>query len=179
MRLFLLPISTRRALIYCEPLPQVTPTSEQSYLDRAVNKANTTWSGWENSNTKWKLKLTEYGNWMFDRIPFEEWGLKSIPAIKSGARRTDEGTGVGGQSSGVRSDHEKARAKQNGEKLVEVKYPAMFQGLIKEPVLQLLHRLGTERQALHQKRMWWSIVGIPITAPVGLLPMYEHTLEYW
>lgn len=112
---------------------------------------------------------------MFNRIAFEEWGLKSIPPIKSGPRRTDGNKGMGMQPDGAPNDKEKTGARQSGEKIVEVRYPAMFQGLNKEPVLQLLQRLGTERQSLHQKRMWWSMGAIPLTAPIGLLPMYERS----
>jgi len=80
MRIFLLPISTRRTLIYCERAhgqlgsggPSQTWISSQT--DRIVNKANETWANWENAPGGWKKKLTGYGNeYVFSRISFEEW----------------------------------------------------------------------------------------------------------
>jgi len=93
MRIFLLPISTRRTLIYCERVQQqlnggpkaaaaATATADAnantysiaSITDKIVNKANKTWAEWENAEKGWKKKLTVYGNeYVFSRIPFEEW----------------------------------------------------------------------------------------------------------
>lgn len=86
MRIFLLPISTRRTLIYCDRVQTQlksagvgaggggTTTSQPSIPDRIVRKANETWAEWENSETRWKKRLTVLGNeYVFSRIPFEEW----------------------------------------------------------------------------------------------------------
>jgi hypothetical protein len=84
MRIFLLPISTRRTLIYCERIQHQINGSQQpatsysigSITDKIVNKANATWADWENAEKGWKKKLTVYGNeYVFSRIPFE--GTKS------------------------------------------------------------------------------------------------------
>lgn len=148
MRLFLLPISTRRSLIYCERIAQTVNVSERTYLDRITTKANETWVSWEKSDSKVKKSVTEWGNKVFRRIPFEEWGLKTIPSL-SETRRT---------------------AELAGQVRIEVLFPGQF---LKEPkVMETLEKLATERQALHRKRMWWSIVGLPISAPFGLVPMY-------
>jgi len=99
MRIFLLPISTRRTLIYCERVQHqlnggpkaaaatttantdTNPYSIASITDKVVNKANKTWAEWENAEKGWKKKLTVYGNeYVFSRIPFEEWvGLFLYP----------------------------------------------------------------------------------------------------
>lgn len=146
MRLFLLPISTKRTLIYCERLTQQLP-SEQSYVDKITARASTTWIKWENHEKGWQKKITQYGNKLFARIPFEEWGLKSIPPL-SPTRRA---------------------AELEGKERVQVAFP---RSLIKiESVSDVMRRLGTERQALHKKMMLWSIVGMPISAPVALIPV--------
>lgn len=43
MRIFLLPISARRTLIYCERVQHELNKSQPSIADRIVNKANQTW----------------------------------------------------------------------------------------------------------------------------------------
>lgn len=164
MRLCLLPISTRRTLIYCEPLANTVPKGKQSWLDWTVNKSNTTWAAWEKNTDSiwgWKRKTTTYGNMMFRRIPFEEWGLKSIPPLRSARskRREDgQGTPVSG-------------SKPSPGERIDVAFPALYQGLCKESVMDLLKRLSTERQVLHRSRMTWSIIGMPLSAPFALLPV--------
>jgi hypothetical protein len=149
MRLILLPISTRRALIYAEPASHIVPKEKQTYLDWGVDKAAKTWAEWETSETTWKKKTIEYGNKALRRIPFEEWGLKSIPA----RRKLPPG-----------EFHSK----------IDVSYPAMYQGLQKESLVDVLRRLSTERQKLHKNRLVWSISLMPISAPVGLIPILPN-----
>ena len=158
MRLFLLPISTRRTLIYCEPRALTSSTTKPSILDRVVVKANTTWAEWEkntDSYLNWKQRTTQYGNMVFRRIPFEEWGLKSIPPSQ---RKTGQ----------LKDDN---RTPHNTSNKVQVHFPGLYHGICKESIHETLRRLSIERQGLHRKRMWWSFVGMPITAPIGLLPM--------
>ncbi|KAL9088685.1 MAG: hypothetical protein Q9159_002936 [Coniocarpon cinnabarinum] len=161
MRLFLLPISTRRTLIYCAPPSLTTSAGKPSLLDRAVLKANETWASWEKdteSVRNWKKRTTEYGNMAFRRIPYEEWGLKSIPPSqrKSGRLKGAEG--------------EKKEAPQK----VQVLFPGLYQGLCKESMSDTVRRLATERRGLHRQRMWYSIAGMPLTLPFGLLPIIPN-----
>lgn len=89
----------------------------------------------------------DYGNKALKRIPYEEWGLKSIPPL-SARRKEDE---------------------LSGKEKVEVAFPKL---LIPEgKVTEVLKTLATERQSLHKTRMIWSFVGMPISAPVALIPM--------
>lgn len=142
MRLFLLPVSTRRTLIYCERIQEQINGAKPSIHDRVVNKANATWTQWEKSETKWKLRLTEYGNRIFNRIDYREWGLKTLPHTVN----------------------------KDNLSTIEVLYPSNF--LQGDRVPSILKAIATERQSLHQKRMFMSIAAMPFTIPVGLLPVY-------
>ena len=146
MRLFLLPISTRRTLIYCQRINEQLG-SEQTYIDKVTTRATTTWIKWEKYEKGWQKKITEYGNKLFERLPYEEWGLKSIPPL-SAKRRTQE---------------------LEGKEKVMLEYPESI--IQAESIPNILQTLGTGRQALHRKWMWASIIGMPITAPVALLPV--------
>lgn len=154
MRLFLLPISARRTLIYCERRSAATG-EKPSLLDKATNKANQTWADWEKAPSDppwykggWKKTLTVQGNRVLRRIPYQEWGLKTIPALSNTRKQ----------------------AELDGRDTVEVTFPGLF--LKQERVSGILKQLATERQSLHRKRLWWSIVGMPISAPFALVPMY-------
>jgi hypothetical protein len=158
MRLFLLPISTRRTLIYCDrsvgrnvpPSASTTATKEpQSYLDRATTKAASTWSDWERADGGWKKTLTGYGNALLRRIPYEEWGLKSLPPLHTKL--------IDAYEAGKKSTP------------IQVLYPSSF--LPPNRVANSLKTLATERQELHRKRMIGSIIAAPLTLPFALIPM--------
>ncbi|KUJ16832.1 uncharacterized protein LY89DRAFT_782092 [Mollisia scopiformis] len=149
MRLFLLPISTRRTLIYCQRL-NVTTAEQQGLLDKATNRAAALWAGWEKKESGWQRKVVDYGNAALKRIPYEEWGLKSIPPLS--ARRKKE--------------------ELSGKELVEVSFPSSL--MPENTVPEILRKLGTERQKLHRSRMIYCFIGMPITAPVALIPVIPN-----
>lgn len=146
MRLFLLPISARRTLLYCERTHH-KPPAERSYVDKITNKANETWAKWEREEKGWKKSVTSYGNTLLRRIPYAEWGLKTVPTLTDRFKR----------------------AYEQGNSRVEVLFPGSY--LKEERIGTILRKLATERQALHRKRLIWSIVGMPISAPFALIPM--------
>ncbi|EEQ34247.1 hypothetical protein McanMca71_005036 [Microsporum canis] len=150
MRLFLIPISTGRTLIYCKKLDAAIPSKQLSYLDRITNKATATWAKWEAAENGWQKTLVTYGHRALQRIPYEEWGLKSVPPLSS------------------RREMEELQAR----KPVELLYPK--NAIKTSRVLGLLEQLATERQQLHRKRMWWSIVVAPLTAPFALVPVIPN-----
>ena len=147
-RLFLLPISTRRTLIYCErALPNLAPGTKQPIGDRIINKSSEVWTTWERAEKGWQKKVTEYGNALFRRIPFEEWGLKTLPpATKSKLVEVESG---------------------------DMKFECLFPGKFLEgaKVGGVLERLGKERQALHSKRLWGSVALMPVSAPFTVVPV--------
>lgn len=127
--------------------------SDRTILDRITNKANETWASWEKDDKswkRWKKTLTVYGNKALRRIPYEEWGLKTIPPLTAKRRQ----------------------AELEGKEKVEVIFPGLF--LRNEKVPGILQQLATERQALHRKRMIWSIIGMPLSAPFILVPVIPN-----
>ncbi|KAK8080674.1 hypothetical protein PG997_008492 [Apiospora hydei] len=73
MRLYLLPISTRRTLLYCERF-NVQSAKQKTIVDNVTARAATLWANWEKKESGWQRKI--------------EWGLKSVPPLS--ARRRDE-----------------------------------------------------------------------------------------
>jgi hypothetical protein len=145
MRLYLLPISTRRTLLYCQRLNTPATTTNQTWMDKIQTKAAKTWADWEKKDKGWQKQVVSYGNYAFRRIPYEEWGLKSVPPL----RRDTE---------------------LEGSEKAEVVYP---QSLITgDRVPQILKRLATEREGLHKRRLIWCFIGMPISAPIALIPLY-------
>ncbi|TGZ77240.1 hypothetical protein EX30DRAFT_398660 [Ascodesmis nigricans] len=148
MRLFLIPISTRRTLIFGQRLHKVT-AAQPSLTDKASAKAANLWMKWEMSDKGWQKWLTKNGNKLLNQIPFEEWGLKSIPPLSS------------------RKPQNEVQAKK-----VEVFYPPTI--LSEKQIPEIVHKLATERRGLHRQRMIWSIIGMPIVAPFALVPVIPN-----
>lgn len=152
MRLFLLPISTRRTLIYCERVPSILApgATKPPLADRIITKSSAVWTGWEKAEKGWQKKVTEYGNALFRRIPFEEWGLKTLPpATKKRLEEVEKGKGGMGEW--------------------ECLFPGKF--LESGRVGGVLERLSVERQGLHKRRLGWCLVGMPISAPFAAVPV--------
>ena len=147
MRFFLLPISTRQNLIYCQRLT-LQRSEKTSLLDKAATKGSNIWLNWEKKESGWQKKVTSYGSKLFQRLPYAEWGLKSIPPL-SARRKRDE---------------------IEGKEEVRIEYPRAL--IDSREVHDALTTFGSkERQKFHTKWLWGSILGMPISAPVALLPV--------
>ncbi|KAI1356578.1 mitochondrial K+-H+ exchange-related-domain-containing protein [Xylaria sp. FL0043] len=149
MRLFLLPISTRRTLLYCQKL-QALPSEKQPLVDKLTLRAAKLWAGWEKKESGWQKSVVKYGNRALRRIPYEEWGLKSVPTLS--ARRREE--------------------EVIGKEKHHLIFPESIIPATRAP--EVLHKLATEREGLHRSRMIWCFVGMPITAPFALVPVIPN-----
>jgi Mitochondrial K+-H+ exchange-related len=146
MRLFLLPVSTRRTLIYCQRL-NVTTTEQKTLLDKGTSWAAKTWAGWEKKESGWQRKVVDYGNQALKRIPYEEWGLKSIPPL-SARRKAEE---------------------LSGKENIDISFPTTL--IPEAEVSKVLGKLAMERQSLHKRKMIWSFIAMPFTAPIAIIPV--------
>ncbi|KAI1207934.1 mitochondrial K+-H+ exchange-related-domain-containing protein [Annulohypoxylon truncatum] len=149
MKFFLLPISTRRTLLYCQKI-QVLPKEKQSIVDKATVRAAKLWSGWEKKEAGWQKKVVVYGNSLLRRIHFEEWGLKSVPPLST-KRREEEVLG------------------KDKNQLI---YPEDI--IPTKHAVNVLRALGTDREPLHKTRLIWCLIGMPISAPFALVPVIPN-----
>lgn len=146
MRLYLLPISTRRTLLYCQKF-NTNQAEAKTYVDKTTAWAAKTWASWEKKESGWQKTIVNYGNQAFRRIPYEEWGLKSVPPLST--RRREE--------------------ELSGKDKVDVVFPETV--IPASRALGILQTLATERSSLHKQRLIWCIVGMPISAPFALVPV--------
>ncbi|KAF3909618.1 hypothetical protein AA313_de0206731 [Arthrobotrys entomopaga] len=142
MRLFVIPLTSRRAFVYGHRVVQ--PAQKPSIIDRVITKSSDLWLRWEKHEKGWKKHVTTWGNGMLRRIPYHEWSLKSIPTI---SRKIPD------------SDRQK----------VPVIYPPSVMTPVEIP--GLLQKLSTERSGEHRRRMMWCFIGMPLTIPFVAIPM--------
>ncbi|RMD41803.1 hypothetical protein DV735_g3297, partial [Chaetothyriales sp. CBS 134920] len=149
MRIFLLPITNRQALVYCQKLAAsaTANAAPKSIAERIQTKAAQTWAQWESDGKGWKKTVVTYGNAGLKRIPYQEWGLKSFPPSSQ---------------------------KQDAEEVVNnKKIDVVFPGNImhQEDVPKVMLRLAKERKTLHWNRFIGSAILMPITIPFALVPV--------
>jgi hypothetical protein len=146
MRIFLLPLTTRQALVYCQRITP-KPASQRTIFDRINNKATETWAKWERAEKGWQKKVAVNGNKALQRIPYQEWALKSFPPTNANlqAEQLTDGT----------------------------KFDVVFPGNVmkQEDVSKVLGRLARERKTFHFNRFIGYMVGMPFTIPFALIPM--------
>jgi hypothetical protein len=129
-----------------------TPRADAA-IDRATKKAVDTWAAWEKKEKGWQKMVTKYGNQGLQRIPYEEWGLKSFPPLNQ-AVQADE---MAMMAEGKRFD---------------VVYPGNV--MKHEEVSLILARLAKERKQFHWRRFIGCLVGMPLTAPFALVPVIPN-----
>lgn len=150
MRLYLLPVSTRRTLLYCQRFNVSNKSEKQTWSDWLQARAAKTWADWEKKDKGWQKSVVSYGNYALRRIPYEEWGLKSVPPL-SERRKIQE---------------------LNGTDKVEVVFPKSLIPMDRVP--GVLKTLATEREGLHRRKLMWCLIGMPISAPIALLPVVPN-----
>jgi hypothetical protein len=163
MRLYLLPLSTRRTLLYGQRL-NIALAERQTVADRVATRAAALWASWEAREAGWQRRVVDGGNALLRRVPYEEWALKSVPPL-SARRRAGEK-----KKKEEESDGAAAAAATRATEQVEVVYPESV--VRSADVEKVLLRLASERQAHHKKWLFWCFVGMPLSAPFALVPMW-------
>lgn len=186
MKLVFTPLTARRAMVYCVQTSVTPPASQTPRLDdKLVKKFGTVWKQFESSETGWKKQIVFWTNKMLEQIPYEEWGLKSIPRQSAVLRRLkqieakdekelfekNEKLPVAEQLPVVQLED---IAKKHHEELLKV--PLVFPNHLSTPdqaKAQLL-KLAIDGAKHHRKYMIWCAIGAPLTLPVALLPVLPN-----
>ncbi|KAI5307037.1 hypothetical protein KEM56_005430 [Ascosphaera pollenicola] len=86
MRLFLIPVARGRTLLYCKKVDNVQAAATSNWHDKLQYKTAQKWAEWAQADKGWKKHTVQWGDKVMQRVPFEEWGLKSVSPLKKSAR---------------------------------------------------------------------------------------------
>lgn len=187
MRFVVVPLSSKSVFVFCQHriAPPILiksaaasrtaiPTRSTPRLDdRIVAKAQATWQSWEASNSKMKQRIVKWANLALEKIPFEEYSLKSIPPLGRVLRKVEDSSDDNKSSTG-KEVHIKVGSQPSDSSVVPVQ--VLFPGNVisKSQSAAVLKNLAENGVVMHWKYMWISLVVSPLTLPLALLPVIPN-----
>lgn len=150
-------------MLYCQKTSLPLARSKPRIDDRLAQKAAKTWSTWTKSDVQWKRKIVGWANAAMERISYEEWSLKTIPAKHAHLRRTAEKQHV--------SVEEIERHSLDTENII-VEYPGTM--MTTTQAMDRLRGLSQKGQSHHSRYFWLSAIGAPLTLPMAALPVIPN-----
>lgn len=194
MRFVVVPLSTKNAFIFCQqrvaPPILVKPQALGNHIatsntdskaatlparntpridDRIFEKTQQIWNSWESSPARWKQLIVSWANFAMEKIPYDEYSLKSIPSKGRVLKRIEDNN----QSSHVSIKHlEKIQHNVDSIHPVEVLYPARV--LSQQQSLEIMRRLAVVGEKQHWKYFLTSLGLSPLTLPLSFLPVLPN-----
>ncbi|WAQ87964.1 hypothetical protein PtA15_9A88 [Puccinia triticina] len=177
IRLIALPLSKRsNSLIYfyAQQLPsldqqsdhkspsktsQSSPISPSALIRKLTDTGTKQWNKLADSaHGSWKSKIYNTGERMMDKIPFEEWALKSIdpPPIPSKIPSPETGS----------------KGEDEPSQVIELLYPGSL--CVERELMSGLQRTMAESEPYHRKWMKLNIVLSPLTLPCAIVPLIPN-----
>lgn len=173
MRLIVLPLSVKRSMVYCQWNSLPAARSKPRIDDRLVKRATVAWNNFASSERKWKQTIVSWANVAMEKIPYDEWSLKTIPAKTAVLRRLktkDENDGSAPHAS--RTGVDSNNLSEADLEAIPVLYPSS--AMSSSGVLSRLVTLGNSGISHHNKYFWLSAIGAPLTLPVALIPVVPN-----
>ena len=195
MRFVVVPLSTKNAFIFCQqrvappilvksqaltnriassnsnnPDAATLPVRNTPRIDdRIVDKAQQIWGSWERSPARWKQAIVRWANVALEKIPYDEYSLKSIPSKSRVLKKIEDNN----QSAHVSIKHlEKIQHNVDNIHPVEVLYPARV--FSQQQSLDIMRRLAVVGEQQHWKYFLVSLGLSPLTLPLSLLPVFPN-----
>jgi hypothetical protein len=177
MRLIVVPLSSKACMVYCQKTVLPSARTRPRIDDKVAERAAKIWDDWSRSESKLKKNIVSWANIAMERISYEEWGLKTIPARTAVLRRRSS-TYSKGQQIHFDNMHisaeefEKYKLSSDALERIPVLYPST--ALSSSEVIGRLSRLANRGVTHHTKYFWLSAIGAPLTLPIAILPVIPN-----
>ncbi|KNZ47820.1 hypothetical protein VP01_610g4 [Puccinia sorghi] len=147
--------------------PNASPFSPAALVRRLTDAGAKQWNKLATStHGSWKLKIYKTGERMMDKIPFEEWALKSIdpPSLSTKIRPAE----------GLRDKSETGSTKEAEEEVhaITLLYPGSL--CVERELMSGLQRAMAEHEPFHRKWMKMNIFLSPLTLPCAIVPLIPN-----
>lgn len=174
MQILAVPLARQRAtaktyLFYAVRASQAEkekgPPIQPSLTQRMMNRASAFWINLGRTDVRsvwnWRRRTFLLGERIMDRVPYQEWELKNI----------DQELGPS-----IRSILEAHKQKKETSPL-QVEYAPQLTGA--SEAVNSLGTLEKDRKPYHFRYFLYSMIGIPITAPLFLVPVIPNFVTYY
>lgn len=166
MRIFYLPVTAQRRLIFCQksdaPLVRAKPRLD----DRLATRLARVWDRFEQSDRRWKQVVTTWVDKLLDTVPFEENGLRSVPPRHTRKRQLKDKSHI--------SEKEAIRSGQVRDlEPVPLVFPATA-GLTFAEAQTNVGTAALQGLKTHRRQMLWCLAGLPLTLPLSINPLLPN-----
>ncbi|SCU92878.1 LANO_0E02410g1_1 [Lachancea nothofagi CBS 11611] len=175
VKLIAIPITTRKVFLYHKHSSEILNVRSNivKYETKLIGKASKIWTNLENSPRQFNRKLAGSINSLLDKAPWTEDSLNSIPSenyiLKTVMENQEERT--------LTVDEWLKDAENLDIRPIYLYYPESVYS--KAIVRQQLEALWTEGLHYHKKYTWLSILGIPLTLPLVLIPVMPNVPGFY
>lgn len=177
VKLIIIPITTKKSFVYYKHSPDLIDNSSIfiRYETKISNKVSKIWTNMEDSPKGYKKKIVAWVNSLLDQTPWSENSLKTVPSESYILKRVQE------------KEHEKenkltlkeylSKSDELIPKPIHVYYPTSV--ISREHVLQEFESLWEVGKSYHKKYTIYSILGIPFTLPLVLVPVVPNVPGFY
>ncbi|SCU81182.1 LAME_0B05930g1_1 [Lachancea meyersii CBS 8951] len=175
IKLIAIPITTHRVFVYHKHSPSILNVRSKmvKYETKLIDKVSQTWNKLEKSPRKFNRKIVASVSSLLNQTPWTEDSLNTVPSENYIMKRVKE------------NDEERLLTFEewfkNADKLnarpVHLYYP---ESVCSETQLRgQLQALWTQGLQYHKKHTWLSLLGIPLTLPLVLVPVVPNVPGFY
>lgn len=178
MRITYLPLNRQRTFLFCQniTLPSVRKTPRVD--EKMVAKAQKVWHDFETSDKNWKKTIVRWSNTLLERIPYEEWCLRTIPSIAKYQRQIKHQFQDELDSKHIDPTNV-LQEKVDAEVLEPVKLCFPTNVLSFEQAQGQLRDITDKALGFHKKRAIWLLILLPFTTPIALIPVVPNLPAFY
>ncbi|SCU91970.1 LADA_0F13344g1_1 [Lachancea dasiensis] len=175
VKLIAIPITTHKLFVYHKHMPRVLNVGSRlvKYEARALQKAAKIWAKLEKSQGKLNQKVVGFVNLMLDKTPWTEDSLNTIPSENYIMKRVKEN-----EDERLLTLEEWLKdASTLNVRPIHLYYPESV--CSPDTVRQQLQSLWMQGLQYHKKQTWLSLLGIPLTLPLVLVPVVPNVPGFY
>ncbi|CDK29556.1 unnamed protein product [Kuraishia capsulata CBS 1993] len=178
-----IPLTSTKSYVYCKHTKKALPAGKEPLDVKAASWAAKAWKKMEDSDNKINVAIVGFVKRMLDRIPWDEGSLRSIPSQNSIVRElksNEDGVNILGSTSDLTVKPSVVDLHSISSDQLE-KIPLFYpKGMVTQSKLtEQLKQNAILGESHHKKYLLYSLVLLPFTLPVALLPVVPNVPGFY